>query len=205
MKRAGIMLVQIIVTAAGVWYVFHDPQRRAQIAGALRHADFRWVFLGWICYSAVELLATVRWQILLRIQGVRISWLRAGAIVMIGLFFNQFLPGGLGGDAMRLYFIFKRADKKNGRNAFRRHSGGHSDDHAAGKHHHLATYFARRCGRARNAFSRVARPPGPCSPSDSRFHRFTRLHQPDFLGPGGRCCISVLKKDIESLMPIVVS
>ena len=109
MKRAGIMLLQLIVTTAGIWYVFHDPQRRAQIASALRHADFRWVFFGWICYSFVELLATARWQILLRIQGIRISWLRAGAIVMIGLFFNQFLPGGIGGDAMRLYFIFKQA------------------------------------------------------------------------------------------------
>ena len=112
MKRAGIMLLQIVATAAGLWYVFHDPQRRAQIAVALRHADFRWVLLGWICYSAVEALATVRWQILLRIQGISISWLRAGAIVMIGLFFNQFLPGGVGGDAMRLYFIFKQAPGK---------------------------------------------------------------------------------------------
>ncbi len=112
MKRAGIMLLQIIVTAAGIWYVFHDPQRRAQIAGALRHADFRWVLMGWICYSVVEMLATVRWQTLLRIQGIRISWLRAGAIVMIGLFFNQCLPGGVGGDAMRLYFIFKHAPAK---------------------------------------------------------------------------------------------
>ncbi len=58
MIRAGILLLQIIVTVAGIWYVFHDPQRRAQIAAALRNADFRWVFLGWICYSAVELLAT---------------------------------------------------------------------------------------------------------------------------------------------------
>lgn len=115
MKRAGIMLLQVIITGAGIWYVFHDPQRRAQIAGALRHADFRWIFVGWICYSVVELLATVRWQILLRIQGIRISWLRAGAIVMIGLFFNQFLPGGVGGDAMRLYFIFKKAPGKKTR------------------------------------------------------------------------------------------
>jgi hypothetical protein len=28
------------------------------------------VFLGWICYSVMELLATVRWQILLRIQAI---------------------------------------------------------------------------------------------------------------------------------------
>jgi uncharacterized protein (TIRG00374 family) len=112
MKRVGIMLIQLLVTAAGLWYVFHDPQRRAQIAYALRHADLRWVLLGWICYSTVEILATVRWQILLRIQGIWISWLQAGAIVIIGLFFNQFLPGGVGGDAMRLYLIFKHAPRK---------------------------------------------------------------------------------------------
>jgi hypothetical protein len=112
MKRIGIMLLQLLVAAAGLWYVFHDPQRRAQIADALRHASLSWLLLGWICYSVVEVLATVRWQILLRIQGIRISWLRAGAIVIIGLFFNQFLPGGAGGDAMRLYFIFKQAPRR---------------------------------------------------------------------------------------------
>jgi glycosyltransferase 2 family protein len=108
-KRGGILLLQLFVTAAGLWYVFHDPQKRVQIAIAFKHADPIWLILGWLCYSVVEILATVRWQILLRIQGIRPSWLKAGAIVMIGLFFNQFLPGGVGGDAMRLYFVFKLA------------------------------------------------------------------------------------------------
>jgi uncharacterized membrane protein YbhN (UPF0104 family) len=70
MKRIGIMLLQLLVTAAGLWYVFHDPQKRAQIADALRQADRNWVIAGWLCYSAVEVLATVRWQMLLRIQGL---------------------------------------------------------------------------------------------------------------------------------------
>src|SRR5437762_5675682 len=112
MKRAGIMLLQLVVTAAGLWYVFHDPQRRAQIAGALRHASTSWLLIGWFCYSTVEVLATVRWQILLRIQGIRLTWLQAGGIVMIGLFFNQFLPGNVGGDAMRLYFAFQLAPRR---------------------------------------------------------------------------------------------
>jgi hypothetical protein len=33
----------LLVTAAGIWYVFHDPQKRAQIADALREADRNWV------------------------------------------------------------------------------------------------------------------------------------------------------------------
>src|SRR5690242_1730282 len=98
MKRVGILLLQLLITTAGLWYVFHDPQRRAQIADAFRHGNLRWVLIGWFCYGIVEVLATVRWQILLRIQSIRLSWLQAGGIVMIGLFFNQFLPGGVGGD-----------------------------------------------------------------------------------------------------------
>lgn len=112
MKRVGIILIQLLVTGTGLWYVFHDPQKRAQIANALRHAQISWVLAGWLCYSVVEMLATVRWQILLRVQEIRLSWLRAGAIVMIGLFFNQFLPGAVGGDVMRLYYGFKQAPRK---------------------------------------------------------------------------------------------
>jgi uncharacterized protein (TIRG00374 family) len=107
LKRVGILLLQLLVTAAGLWYVFHDPQKRAQIAGALRHADWNWVILGWFCYGAVEVLATVRWQMLLRLQGITLSWWRTLGIVMIGLFFNMFLPGLIGGDVARLYFVFK--------------------------------------------------------------------------------------------------
>ncbi|MGH8100927.1 MAG: lysylphosphatidylglycerol synthase transmembrane domain-containing protein, partial [Chthoniobacterales bacterium] len=36
-----------------------------------------------------------------------LGWLRTFGIVMIGLFFNMFLPGLIGGDVVRLYFVFK--------------------------------------------------------------------------------------------------
>jgi len=115
LKRIGIILLQLLVTAAGIWYVFHDPQKRAQIVDALRKADKNWLILGWACYGAVEVLATARWQLLLRVQGIALSWLRALAIVIIGLFFNMFLPGLVGGDAVRLYFVFKCAPRQKTR------------------------------------------------------------------------------------------
>src|SRR5207244_2352828 len=112
MKRAGLIVLQLLVTAAAIWHVFHDPEKRTQVIVALRQADLGWLALGWICYSAVEVLATVRWQMLLRVQGITLSWLRALGIVMIGLFFNMFLPGLVGGDAVRLYFVFKCAPRQ---------------------------------------------------------------------------------------------
>jgi uncharacterized protein (TIRG00374 family) len=115
MKRVGIVLLQLLVTAAGLWYVFHDPQKRAQIADALRQADRTWIIFGWLSYSVVEVLATIRWQMLLRIQGIALRWPRTFAILMIGLFFNMFLPGLVGGDVMRLYFVFKCAPRQKPR------------------------------------------------------------------------------------------
>ena len=114
-KRIALLTLQSAVTAAGIYYVFHDPEQRARIVQALRLADWRWLFLGWGCYGIVEGLATVRWQILLRVQGVTLHWLHAGAIVVIGLFFNLFLPGLVGGDAMRLYLVFKQVPGKKTR------------------------------------------------------------------------------------------
>ena len=115
MKRVGIVLLQLLVTGAGLWYVFHDQQKRAEIADALRHADRTWILFGWLSYSVVEVIATVRWQMLLRIQGITLHWLRTFAIVMIGLFFNMFLPGLVAGDAVRLYFVFKCAPRQKTR------------------------------------------------------------------------------------------
>jgi hypothetical protein len=114
-KKVSIILLQLLVTAAGIFYVFHDPKERTLIAQALRHSDWKWLLLGWLCYGMVEALATVRWQILLRIQGIHLNWLRVGATVMIGLFFNMFLPGLVGGDVMRLYFVFKDAPRQRNR------------------------------------------------------------------------------------------
>jgi hypothetical protein len=114
-KRLSIVFLQLLVTAAGICYVFHDPEKRGQIAEALRHSEWRWLLVGWLVYGLVETLATLRWQLLLRVQGITLGWLRAGGIVIVGLFFNMFLPGLVGGDAMRLYFVFKETPRKRTR------------------------------------------------------------------------------------------
>ena len=64
MKCVGFLLLQFLITATGFWYVVHNPQKPAQMAEALPYASMGWVLLGWTCYSVVEVLPTVRWQIL---------------------------------------------------------------------------------------------------------------------------------------------
>src|SRR6267143_452396 len=93
LRRILLILLQVVVTTAAILYVFHDPGKRAEIGGALRRADKTWIALGCVCYACVEIAATVRWHLLLGIQQISLGWFRTGAIVIIGLFFNVFLPG----------------------------------------------------------------------------------------------------------------
>ena len=60
----------------------------------------------------VELLAAFRWYILLRVQEVNLPPWRVGALLMLGIFFNMFMPGGTGGDVLKIYFLLKEIPKK---------------------------------------------------------------------------------------------
>ena len=110
-KILGVLL-QMAVTGAALGFVFHDPHKRARMGEACRHADWRWLVAGLGVYGLVELLAVVRWQLLLRIQGFRLSWARATGILFIGEFFLTFTPGLVGGDAMRIIYLVKDAPEK---------------------------------------------------------------------------------------------
>ena len=114
MKRILLTVFQLAVTVGMLWWVFHDPGQRAQMKNALYAADGRWIAAGILAYILVEASAAVRWQILLRVQKIQVSLGRVSALFLIGMFYNQFLPGGTGGDIIKSYLLLKETDKKAG-------------------------------------------------------------------------------------------
>ena len=112
-KRGLFLALQLGVTAAALYYIFHDPARRAEMWSALRQADWRWLGAGICAYGGLEVMAVLRWRILLRIQGFELPWLQATAILFISEFFTVCTPGLVGGDAMRILYLARAApDKK---------------------------------------------------------------------------------------------
>src|SRR4029078_11243088 len=115
MKKILITALQIAVTVGMLIWVFPDRDHRAKMAEALRTADYRWVGAGILAYILVEVFAAFRWQILLRVQKIRLSFPRVAGLFFIGMFYNQFLPGGTGGDIIKSYLLLKETpDKKAG-------------------------------------------------------------------------------------------
>ena len=96
MKKTLLTTLQIAITIALLYFVFRDPAKRAQMLTALQLANYWWIALGVVVYFGVEAAAAVRFGVLLRVQGIRLSNARVGALFFIGMFYNQFMPGGTG-------------------------------------------------------------------------------------------------------------
>ena len=115
MKKILVTIFQVAITIALLYWVYHDPNRRVQMAEALRHARYSWVVIGILAYVIVEIAAAFRWHVLLKVQGIHLSFWRLSGLFLIGMFYNQFLPGGTGGDIIKSYYLLKETpDKKAG-------------------------------------------------------------------------------------------
>jgi hypothetical protein len=62
------------------------------------------VATGFALIFCSAVIASSRWQWLLKTQAIRISWLRALQLTLIGNFFNLALPGSVTGDLVKGYY-----------------------------------------------------------------------------------------------------
>src|SRR3982074_683356 len=98
MKKTLLTIVQLLVTSALLYWVFHDPKVREAMAVAIRDADYRWIGAAILMNGVVQVAGRARWQILLKVQEINLSNAQIVASVFIVRLYNQFLPGGTGGD-----------------------------------------------------------------------------------------------------------
>jgi uncharacterized protein (TIRG00374 family) len=111
LKKLLITLVQAAVTLLLLWWIFHDPSKRAQMVQALAKADPIRLIPAFVCFGLVLVCGAFRWQLLMKVQGVSLSWFRVWQLVMIGMFYNLFLPGGTGGDLVKIFYAVREAPK----------------------------------------------------------------------------------------------
>ena len=72
-------------------------------------------FLVFIIFLLNKLIASYRWQLLLRAQNINIKLTNLYKLYLFGFIFNFALPSNIGGDAVKLYQLFKKhPDRKAG-------------------------------------------------------------------------------------------
>ena len=101
LAKAAVAVVLI------TWMVKTGRLDIKSLAGAFRHKG---LLLGAaaLCYGQI-FVTGVRWHLLLISQGVRLKFKDTLALNMIGTLFNTVIPGAVGGDVMKGYYLSRRA------------------------------------------------------------------------------------------------
>ncbi len=58
------------------------------------------------------LIVAVRWWLLLRVQNIAVSLWETTRLTFLGMFFNYVVPGTVGGDLVKAYYVSKHTQKK---------------------------------------------------------------------------------------------
>lgn len=82
------------------------------LAAAFRALDLRLFALVLCLFLIGHVIIAIRWWLLLRTQSISISIPAAVRLLLLGLFYNNFMPSSVGGDILRAWYVTHHTDKK---------------------------------------------------------------------------------------------
>ena len=102
MKRTKFLLngLRLIATALFIALAIRAV-RWGEMAEAVRHTSFWAAIVAALVYACLQCLSATRWWSIARASGMQLNWRDAVSAFYTGMFFNLFLPGLVGGDAVR--------------------------------------------------------------------------------------------------------
>ncbi len=97
----------------------HPGPLREQLGAAcselgtdLAAASVPLLLLAVLLYGVVQVLTMVRWDYLLRVQGVHLRFWDIARLTMIGVFFNLAIPGAVSGDLVKMAYVARQQPGK---------------------------------------------------------------------------------------------
>jgi uncharacterized protein (TIRG00374 family) len=111
MNRFIINLLKITLATLLLWLLVHHSLLNFKLLKFIFTKPIQ-IFYIFILLTIVVLLSARRWFLLNSIQGFIISYKDTLIATYIGLTFNTLFPGSVGGDLVRINYLFKHTPKK---------------------------------------------------------------------------------------------
>lgn len=113
LKKVATLILRISVSALSLGLVFY-VSRGHFLEGVkyLKNVEFLPFLIAFVVNFLSIVPVAFRLQMILKIQGVNISFVKNYYLWLISLFFNLFLPSAVGGDIAKGYYIYKESGKK---------------------------------------------------------------------------------------------
>lgn len=110
LKKTLLTILKITVSLSLMVWVLRQLDW-VHIGEVFQKADVVFFGLSVVFYVASQLVSVVRFNLFVRKIGVRISFWTNSQLYLLGMFYNFFIPGGIGGDAYKAYALSKSHKK----------------------------------------------------------------------------------------------
>ena len=110
-KKIFTNLLKLGVSVAAIWWVMSKISFK-EVLGVFSSANYFYLFLAFILLVISFIFSAFRQNLSFRNTGAHISQALNVKLFWLGMFYNLFLPGGIGGDGYKVYLVNKY--RKNG-------------------------------------------------------------------------------------------
>ncbi|MDD5623054.1 MAG: lysylphosphatidylglycerol synthase transmembrane domain-containing protein [Actinomycetota bacterium] len=117
-KKTLLLILRIAISASLIVYLVSTRiESFSDVIEILKSSNKFLLLLSLSTHALGTYITAVRWKILLNTQEVRLSNTTLSVTVLIGSFFNNFLPTSIGGDVFRAYDASKKGNISLGSSA----------------------------------------------------------------------------------------
>lgn len=109
-KKRIKLLLKILLTGAALYLVFNKIDTKTTWR-VIQSAHMGWLLLAWLFFIVSKVFSAIRLNIYFKDIGLQISETMNLKLYAIGMFYNLFLPGGIGGDGYKVYLLNKLHQK----------------------------------------------------------------------------------------------
>ena len=103
-KKRFFIILKFLVSFFALWYVFTEVHLNS-IFHLFSEAKGIYLILGFLLFNISQLASTERLSYILKKYDTKIPFLDNLRLYYIGMAYNLFLPGGIGGDAFKILYI----------------------------------------------------------------------------------------------------
>lgn len=97
-----------VLVTVGAIYLLSTKISWLRLRESLLNANFTFLALAFLSYVASQVIASSRLFSFFKATGIRLTERYNLRLYQLGLLYNYFIPGGIGGDAYKIYLLKKR-------------------------------------------------------------------------------------------------
>lgn len=112
-RRHILLVVKLLFMIGALWLVARHLNLPA-LAHTLRRARPGWLLLAAGLFTLSKLLSSVRLNTFFRVVAIQLTERYNLRLYWLGMFYNLFLPGGIGGDGYKVYLLGREFPGRRG-------------------------------------------------------------------------------------------